>query len=92
MLLASWKEYYMKEQLNIFEQKDTVLYTNISVSVQRLFDLASLHSSLAVSSFPLNNDEVADLRSTRIDLVQGNTKTINNPNNWTVLCLRRLGR
>ena len=53
---------------HIWAEKDSAIYKHLGdcSGVQNLFGIASLHSSLPLSSFPLNNDEVADLRSTRI--------------------------
>ena len=77
----------MKGHLNMLGLTITALFTNIT-GVQHLFDIASLHLSLFMSSAPIQNSDKFDLRTTRINLVQDNTEIIDRHKNWNILLFK----
>ena len=69
---------------------NSVIYKHLNdcTGVQHLFDIASLHSSLFMSSAPIQNSDKFDLRTTRINLVQDNTEIIDRHKNWNILLFK----
>ena len=56
-------------------------HLNDCTDVQCLFDIASLHSSLFMSSVPIQNSGKFDLRTARVNLVEHNTEVIDRHKN-----------
>ena len=69
---------------------NSVIYKHLNdcTGVQHLFDIASLHSSLFMSSAPIQNSDKFDLRTTRINLVQDNTEITDRHKNWNILLFK----
>ena len=65
---------------------DCAVYKHLDdcTGVQHLFDIASLHSSLFMSSAHIQNSDKLDLRTTQINLVQENTEIVDSYKNWNI--------
>ena len=67
---------------------DVYKHLDDCIGVQHLFDIASLHSSLFMSSTAIQYSDKFDLRTIRINLVQDNTEIIDRHKNWNILLFK----
>ena len=92
---GSSASYFGKTERNIFERnvehvwsdKDSVvnIHLNECNGVQHMYDIAKLAPLLFSVSIA---DDVQDLRTSRVNLVQMNTRIIDRHKNWNILLFR----
>ena len=91
-----WCQLHWQNRKNIWKDSWTCLEWQWQCCLQtsqRLhwcstFDIASLHSSLFTSLAPIQNSDKFDLRTTRINLVQGDTEITDRHKNWNILLFK----
>ena len=82
---------YERTVEHVWTDNNSAVYKHLDncTGAQHLFDIVSLHSSLFLSSAPIQNSDKFDLR-TCINLVQDNTEIIDKHKNWNILLFKEV--